>query len=439
MRLMADILVLLCAGMCAGMVATLYFLLEGAFHAHRNRVTSNTGDPAFLLKSRLVPEVAVIAAPPDASEVSLRFARRLARLHFGRLEVVLVLDGPSAAALDIWKREFQLVRVPREASTALPTKPVNAVYASSGPLPLIVVDKERGGEGDSLNAAINLTSAPVIGLADWSADIAEDALLRIICPMIDDAGRTIAVCAVAPSAPAPSRAARLHHVEFLRLWLCRCAGLSVWNSLLPAPGSFLLFSRDAVVQARGFQSEPGCALELVMRLHKLALSGRRAYRIRLLPACVSRPAPPVSARELNYRAARDQSAVAATLARHVAMLAGFGGISRLAIPGLFCTRLVLPLLETACLALAIPTMAYGWMPAADVLLLVAAANASGILVSMTAVVLEPFASGSRIPPRELLALFLTAIPENIGYRQWRNLKLIAKFLRACWIAPSEAN
>jgi len=434
-------LILVFLGLClaAWGALNLCFLLKGAIRARRERLSPAPEEPTFLLKSRLVPDVAILAAPPDASESSFRFVRRLARLYFGHLEIVLVLDGPSDDELAAWKREFHLVPVPRHEVEELETRPLCQVYASTEPLPLIFVNKERGGEGDCLNAGINLTSAPVIGLVDWNADVSEDALLRLICPMIDEPESIHAVCAAAPAAPASGRAARLYHLTFLRQWLCRCAGLSVWNSFLPAPGSFLLLKRDAVVRAGGFRAMSGCALEMVMRLHRLAQAENRSYRIRLLPGAISRPAAPRSKREMQERIAREQAAVAATLARHMGMLYGFGGISRLAIPGLFCSRLLVPLIETAFLALAIPALVLHWMAPLDLALLTACAASGGTLISMTAVVLEPFAAGSRIPPRQLAALFFTSIVENIGHRQWRNVHLIALFLRGFFAAPSEVN
>jgi biofilm PGA synthesis N-glycosyltransferase PgaC len=431
----ALVLVLLWACAAAFGAASLYLLLKGACRARRERLSATPEEPTFLLKSRLVPEVAILAAPPDASQRSFEFVRRLAKLYFGHLEIVLVLDGPSSDQLKVWIREFHLVQIPRHEDHTLRTEPLFGIYKSLDPLPLIVVEKEWGGEGDCFNAAINVTSAPVIGLVDWNADISEDALLRLICPMIDEPERIHAVCAVAPASPGRGRAARLYHLDFLRDWLCRCAGLSIWNSFLPAPGSFLLLKRSAVVRAGGFKSIPGSALEMVMRLHRLAIEKGRAYQVRLIAGPFSRPAAPRSNQELDERMAREQWAIAAALSRHFGMLFGSG----LAVPSLFCSRLFLPLLETVLQGLAVPALLLSWIPALDLALLIAAAAVAGILISMTAVVLEPFAAGSRIPPRELAALFFTSIVENLGHRQLRNIKLIVHFLRGFFAAPSEAN
>ncbi|HTS61912.1 MAG TPA: hypothetical protein VMH28_07795 [Candidatus Acidoferrales bacterium] len=418
--------------------ASLYLLLRGAIRAHHERTVAAQEEPTFLLKSRLVPDVAVLAMPPDASETSFQFVRKLAKLYFGHVEILLVLDGASNEELQAWKDEFHLLPAPRVDTHSLPAEPVLGVYASAAPVPLVVVEKERGGEGDCLNAGINLTSAPVIGLVDWNAEVSEGTLLRLICPLIDEPERIQAVCAVAPSAPARGLAARLYHLDFLRQWLCRCAGLSIWNSFLPATGSFLLLKRDAVVETGGFKRTPGCALEMVIRLHREAVLRGRRYQVRLITGPFSRPAAPRSNREMNERIAREQSATADALSRHLGTLFVFGSISRL-IPGLFCSRLFLPLGETMLLALACPALLFRWVPPVDLVLLISTMAAAGIVTSMTAVLLEPFAAGSHIPPREMAALFFTSIVENLGCRQWRNIKLIGHFMRGFFCRDFRGN
>ena len=51
----------------------------------------------------------------------------------------------------------------------------------------------------------------------------------------------------------------------------------------------------------------------------------------------------------------------------------------------------------------------------------------GIVNSMAAVVLRELAAPSGMSPGQLAVLFLTAIPENLGYRQIRNVRMIASF------------
>src|ERR1039457_2026471 len=85
-------------------------LVQGCF-AMRRRARAGSPDYSdVLLKSALAPAVTTIAVPPDALPESRQFARRLLDLHFGRNEVVIVLDGPSEAEMLTWSSEFKLYR-----------------------------------------------------------------------------------------------------------------------------------------------------------------------------------------------------------------------------------------------------------------------------------------------------------------------------------------
>jgi hypothetical protein len=69
----------------------------------------------------------------------------------------------------------------------------------------------------------------------------------------------------------------------------------------------------------------------------------------------------------------------------------------------------------------------GWVGGATVVLLLLSTVAMGMVVSMAAVVLREVAEPSSSDESRMAALFLAAIPENLGYRQVRNLWLMAGF------------
>jgi hypothetical protein len=54
----------------------------------------------------------------------------------------------------------------------------------------------------------------------------------------------------------------------------------------------------------------------------------------------------------------------------------------------------------------------------------------GMVVSMSAVILWQLAEFGELDPSRLAGLFVATIPENLGYRQVRNLWLIADFFRS---------
>ena len=394
-------------------------LLKGFFELRRSLRATSYDFLSVLLKSPIVPGVSVVFAAPDASPESRARVRRLLDLHFGRPEIVVVLDGPTEAELDRWVREFHLYRQERVVAEDLPAEAIRGCYLSSDPIRLLVVDKEAGGVADAYNAGVNAAQYLVIALVDSEAEFIPEFLLRLIRPMLGDWDRTVAVCGVAPAVAAPGLAGSIGAIESLRMWLVRCAAFSAWNKLLPVPGTCMLVKRQAICSVGGFRDG---TMGLFLDLHAAAGDGS-SRRIAFVASPVSfRPAATTWA-DLHRQASTDQRQLAVALGR-------FGGGASRGFYGLYCFRALRPVLETAAYLLA----AAGWItglvqPAVAALVLVTSIGA-GIVISMAAVVLRELAEPSGMAPGSLAALCLTAIPENLGYRQVRNLWLMAGYFGA---------
>jgi cellulose synthase/poly-beta-1,6-N-acetylglucosamine synthase-like glycosyltransferase len=404
----------------AGFAASAFgALIKGCFELRRNLRASSQDFSSVLLKSPIVPGVSMVLAATDASPETRALVRRLLDLHFGRHELILVLDGPAQGELDGWKQELHLSRQERvvpEEQGSLPATAIRGCYVSSDPIRLLVVDKERGGTADSLNAGVNAAQYPVIGLVDREAEFIPELLLRLIRPMLGDWEHTVGVCGVAPPAPASGLAGCIGGLEAVRLWLARCAAFSAWNQLLPVPGACMLVKRDAVRSIGGFRGGP---LELFVDLHATSRINAGHWRVAFVAAAVSfRPAAGTWA-ELHCQVRSDRQQLGTALGR----------LGR-QFPGLYCMRCLRPLLETAAYILAAAGWISGLVPPALAALVLVIGIGGGIVISMAAIVLRELAEPSGMAPSRLAAPFLAAIPENLGYRQLRNLWMIGGYFGA---------
>ncbi len=314
-------------------------------------------------------------------------------------------------------QEFHLYTQERVVPEGLSTAAIRGCYLSRDPIRLLVVDKQAGGTADALNAGLNFAQYPVIGLVDPEADFIPELLLRLIRPMLGDWEGTVAVCGVAPPPPARGLAGCIDAIESLRLWLARCAAFSAWNRLLPVPGACMLVKREAACSVGGFHVGP---LDLFLDLHAAARATASPARVAFLASPVSCRTAARTWNDMRRQVLRDQRQLAAALGR-----TGAGGGREFF--GLFCLRALRPLLETAAYILAAAGWISGLVPPALAALVLVTAAGTGITISMAAVVLRELAEPSGMAPGRLAALFLAAIPENLGYRQIRNLWMIAGF------------
>ena len=424
MTVLSTAVQLLALLLFAAGVASFAALLKGCFVLRQMIRSGHTYDPAPLLRSPLVPGVSVIAIPPDVSPESRAYVQHLLELHFGIYELIVVLDGPSETELATWRREFGLGLLTRDAVEDLPTAGVRGIYGSSRPNRLLVVDKKRGGVADALNAGVNQASFPLVGLIDPDSEFPPTILLRMVLPMLE-APETIAVCGAGLETAAGGLPAYLSALESLRLWLVRCAAFSGYDATVPTPGSALLIRREAILKTGGFRTGP---LELVLHLHGLARSAGQPSRVVSIPDAV-RCTPARSLPELRKRIARDQMQIGLAWRRRKAISGRLGAIGW-GIPALLATRCLRPLLETAAYVLTAAGWLTGRIDSALAGLILLTTAGMGMVVSMGTVTLRELAQREGSDPTPLARLFFAAIPENLGYRQIRNLWLLAGLARA---------
>ena len=176
-----------------------------------------------------------------------------------------------------------------------------------------------------------------------------------------------------------------------------------------------------MLEAGGFTAG---LLELFLRLHGVALASRKPYYILFLPEAITQARTPVTRADLHRRVSRDQREIASAFFHRVSLAGPYGWR---VLRSLFYSRALRPWLETLAFIVAIAGLIFGWVRISTVLLLLLATVGMGIVLSMAAVVLRELAEPNSPDDRRLTALFFAAIPENLGYRQLRNLWLIAGF------------
>jgi len=395
-------------------LASFFALLRGSFYLRRFARAQIRDDRAMLLKSPLVPGVSLIATAGDATPASREFVRRLLELHYGKHELVLVLDGLGEADVAVWKQEFRLSPSRRTSDNLLHSAPIRCIYEPGDPLRMVVVDKDAGGEDDSRNAAINVADSPLIGIVERGSEFQPDAFLQLVRCMLEDPERIVAVCGTAPAPYGDGLASRFGALESFRLWLGRCGSLADRNMLGAVPGCAMLARRDTVLTAGGFRAGN---LDMFLRLHRAAKAAGKPYRIALAPEPICYVRPPATVSQLRASALADQREIAGALRSQSFRTPG--------LPSLFTIRFLRPLLETIAYLLVAVGLAGGWIKADMAVLVALATIGMGILLSMAAVVFREQARLEGADPRRLFQLFLAAIPENLGYRQWRNLWLLA--------------
>ncbi|MCK7592304.1 glycosyltransferase family 2 protein [Pseudomarimonas salicorniae] len=395
------------------------------------------------------PPVSLLVPAYNEEKTIVASVRSLLQLEYPRYEVIVVNDGSKDDTMGELIREFGLVEFPAAAWAGLPSQPIRRFMRSLRYPQLRVLDKENGGKADALNAGINAARFPLFCAMDADSVLDPRALLKVVQPFIDDpltiaSGGTVRLangCTVSGGVLERvglprSWLARFQVIEYLRAFLFGRLGWSPMNAVLIISGAFGLFRRTAVIDAGGYRTDTvGEDMELVVRLHRLNRIHRRPYRITYVPDPICWTEAPETTAVLRRQRSRWQRGLAESLAANPGLLfhlrGGFAGW--LAFPFFVLFELLGPLVEVVGYASLLIGGVLGLLSPEAFWTFLLLALSFGILLSVSALMLEEMSF--RLFPRgaQLARLVMIAILENFGYRQmvawWRLRGLLSWLFR----------
>jgi cellulose synthase/poly-beta-1,6-N-acetylglucosamine synthase-like glycosyltransferase len=403
--------------------------------------------------SGLEPPVSILVPAYNEEATIAASVRSMLQLTYSEYEVVVVNDGSKDATLEVLKREFGLLPFPEAYRRLIPTKEVRAIYRSTRFPNLRVIDKFNGGKADSLNAGINAARYPLFCGVDADSILQRDSLERVTQPFLRDptvvaTGGTIRVangCEVRggflTKVGLPRNPWALFQVvEYLRAFLFGRLGWSGVNGMLIISGAFGVFRKDAVVSVGGYRADTiGEDMELIVRLHRLLRARRQPYRIEFVPDPVCWTEAPEDFKTLKNQRIRWQRGLAESLnANWGLMFSRNGGVPGwLAFPFMLLFEWLGPLVEMGgylFMLVAFLTGGISWQAFSTFMFV---AIGLGILLSASGLLLEEMSFHIYPRGKQLLALGLVVLLENLGYRQLNTWWRLVGLFR--WAMQKEAS
>jgi cellulose synthase/poly-beta-1,6-N-acetylglucosamine synthase-like glycosyltransferase len=379
------------------------------------------------------PPISILVPAHNEAETVVENVRALLGLGYPEFEIVLINDGSTDDSLERLRRGFGLAAVPPAHQKRLPCRPVRHTWVSARHPNLTVLDKERGGKSDALNAGINAARFPLFCTIDADSLLEPDALLRIARAFAEDdhviaAGGIIRVLNGAPvrggrvvPAAAPRRPLLLCQAqEYVRGFLTGRSSLARMNALLIIAGAFGLFRKEAVVDAGGFGCDTVCEdMELVARLHRRARETCSGARVVFLPDPVCWTQVPSDWASLVGQRDRWQRGLLQSLWKHRRMFLNprYGTVGLVAMPYYALFEAVGPVIEIGGYLLLAGLALTGQLDLTFALLFFALAVGYGLLLSVAALNLDDLLFKRYGRTRDLALMLLGSLLEFLGYRQ----------------------
>ena len=389
--------------------------------------------------SGIDPPVSLLVPAYNEEATIAASLRSLLQLDYPEFEIVVINDGSVDGTLAELTREFALLPFPEAYRRRVPSQEVRGIYRSTRHANLRVIDKLNGGKADALNAGINASRYPLFCAVDADSILQRDSLSRVVQPFLEDprtiaSGGTIRIingCEINAGflvnvGLPKNMLARFQIVEYLRAFLFGRLGWSPLNAVLIVSGAFGLFRKSKVIDAGGYRADTvGEDMELIVRLHRINRLRGTPYRITYVPDPICWTEAPDSLKVLRSQRTRWQRGLAESLTMNWQLLfhPRSGAVGWLAFPFFILFEFLGPVLEVLGYAITIIGTILGVFSWEAFETFMFVALSFGILLSVTALLLEELSFRLYPKPAQVAWLFVAAVVENFGYRQlialWR--------------------
>jgi cellulose synthase/poly-beta-1,6-N-acetylglucosamine synthase-like glycosyltransferase len=392
----------------------------------------------------LEPPISIIVPAFNEERTIVQTVQSLLLLNYPVYEIIVVNDDSKDTTLDTVISELGMVSFPEASQQVLESKPVRSVYQSTRFPHVRLVDKENGGKADSLNAGINASRYPLFCCIDADSILQRDSLQHLVKPFLDDSrtvatGGTVRVangCQVKDGlliqAGLPKNLlGLLQIVEYLRAFLFGRLGWAPMNAMLIISGAMGLFDKNKVIKVGGYRSDTvGEDMELVVRLHSAMSEAKIPYRIHFVPDPICWTEVPEDLKTLKTQRVRWQRGLCESLManRDLFLKLKGGAAAWVAFPFMMIFEMFGPIIELLGYVFVVVLFILGLTTFKTMLVFLMMAFGLGVLLSVTALVLEEMSFHIYPRPVHMLTMFGIAILDNFGYRQlnalWRLIGLV---------------
>lgn len=430
----------------------LYLALRSATVLRRSHHLDRFGRAGEMLSSHRSPPVSIVLPAYNEAEGIVDAIRSMAIVSYPKLEIVVTNDGSTDNTLELLIEAFNLNRVRIPYRPDIETKPVKAIYRSSGSIQITVVDKENGGRADALNAGINAARYPYALCTDADVILDANSLIRAMRHVVEDRERTIVVGgnirplngskvelghlveATVPKKMIP----RMQVLEYLRTFVTSRPAWSSMTALPNVSGAFGVWKRSAVIAVGGFTAgHLGEDMDLTIRVHRYHIDRKIPYRIVYEPAAVIWTEVPETARVLKRQRIRWHVGLIQTVVdfRWLFFNPKYGRLGMVTWPGMVLFEFFAPIVEFVGWFIVPVAWWFGALNVPMALLFLALAYGVGVINSLLATLLDE-SFGYYNSTADIARLVVMALIENLGYRQrtvlWRIRALIGGASTKTW-------
>ncbi|WP_224483972.1 glycosyltransferase family 2 protein [Robertkochia aurantiaca] len=404
------------------------------FEIREYKRSSKIEKKVVMLQSSNLPSISILAPAYNEAVNIVDNIRSLLTINYPSYEIIIINDGSTDNTLPNLIRHFNLEQTELVFLNNIPTRDVRKVYKSKNKAfeKLLVIDKKNGGKADALNTGINAASHDYFCAIDVDCILADDALLKLVRPFLNDKKKVIAsggiirvanACEIQGGRIVSVRLPkgfleRVQILEYLRAFLMGRMAWSRADGLLLISGAFGLFDKETVIDAGGYNTQTvGEDMELLVRMRRMMHKRKTAYKVGFIPDPLCWTEVPNGHNILIRQRNRWTRGTIETLWIHRGMLFNlkYRVLGVLSMPYWLFFEWLAPLIEGFGLLFFILLLSLGLVNWVYAISFMAAAYGFAVLYSITAIYFEEISFQQYKKPKYIYKLVLTALLEPILY------------------------
>lgn len=397
----------------------------------------------------IAPRISLLVPAHNEEAGIVTTVRSLLSLSYPDFEIIVINDGSSDSTAQALIGAFSMTPSPRAVSGDLGHAAVSSVLAAEN-APLILVNKEKGGKADALNAGVSICDSPLFTALDADSVLDPDALMRAVEPFLMSPSEVIATggtvrvangCVIRDgkvvSRGVPLNPLALFQmVEYVRAFVLARIAWSRLGALTIVSGAFGVFSRERVVAVGGYQKGAmGEDLDIVVRLRRRAMDEGAPHAVVFVPEAICWTEVPENLSSLGNQRSRWQQGALEAWWENASMTMNprYGRVGMMGLTNSLIADVLGPIAEVLGYALFLLFLLTGRLSVDYFMAITALVFSYGLMISVSSLTVEAVRDPLYLRKRDLVILTGAAVLENFGYRQICNLWRIRgwwRFLRS---------
>lgn len=290
---------ILCFFIFSVLIYTLLLVISLPDIVNYFKLSNRTNIHSLINKKHLPPITIIISSYQSADKINNAVWSAL-KSNYPNLYVIVINDGTSLDdnSVDVLIETFALTEVEIIIEEKIKTSKIIRSFVSKTHPNLMLIEKEHGGTGDTLNVGVNVSFTPYIVTLDSDSIIHPDAITEMMYYIVTNKqviavgggvyllnGCTYKDGVILQSHLPKNWVAALQSNEYLRSHLFHRTAWNHFGGTMSYSGTNTAFYRQAVIDVNGFDTDNFAQdAEIIIKMHEYMRRKKINYNIGFTPS-----------------------------------------------------------------------------------------------------------------------------------------------------------